>query len=184
MSDIRRETKETKVRVRLTKGAGGLAGEAGEPFLTHMVNTLARYAGLNVELDASGDGMYHHLAEDVAITLGRALRAEIDERAVTRFGHAVVPMDDALVLAAVDLVERPFFAADLEDDDWQHFLRSLAFEGRFTLHVQVLRGHDPHHVVECAFKAIGLALRQALAPRREALSTKGVPRVRGLPARR
>jgi imidazoleglycerol-phosphate dehydratase len=173
MSTITRETRETRVRLSLS-----LAGEAGanpihttEPFLDHMLNTLARYAGLRLEVRAEGD-LQHHLVEDVAITLGAALRREVPAACV-RYGAATVPMDEALVQAALDLGGRFYYRGPVPSTLYEHFLRSFAENAGMTLHVRVLRGRDRHHVVEAAIKALGLALRQALVPQGAVFSTKG-----------
>lgn len=171
MSELRRETRETRVLVGVRSGGGTCRLEVGDRFLAHMVETLARYAGLDVDLEAEGD-LRHHLVEDVAITLGRALADEVPERA-TRYGWALVPMDDALVQAAVDLGGRPYYAGRLPSKLYTHFLHSLATNLGATLHVRVVRGTDRHHVVEAAVKATGLALRQALVPGDGVFSTKG-----------
>lgn len=169
-----RRTGETQVHVALElDGAGTSDAATGHAFLDHMLDTLARYAGWSLTVQAEGD-MAHHLVEDVAITLGRALREALGEApAVARFGERTVPMDDALVLVAVDLVERPYYEGDVPKRHFDHFLRSLATEGRFTLHVRTLRGRDEHHVTEAAYKGLGLALGQAQVPAGEHLSTKG-----------
>jgi len=144
-----------------------------------MVETLAKWSGYDVKVHArSKDGLEHHLVEDVAITLGRAFRAAIDPGAIARVGHAYVPMDEALVLAAVDLVERPFYEGDLPDPMMDHFMRSFATEGGMTLHLVVVRGRNPHHVVEAAVKATAVAIREATKPRAERLSTKGAVALR------
>lgn len=178
MSTIERETNETKLKVSLSvdPGAGSAVRNTGEPFLDHMLDALSRYAGLRLELEASGD-MRHHLVEDVAITLGMALREEIPPEC-RRYGHAVVPMDDALVEAAIDVGGRPYYAGRLPSPLYEHFLRSLAMNSLSTLHIRVLRGRDRHHIVEAAFKATGLALREALSSSGSGVfSTKGVVRV-------
>lgn len=171
MSGFRRETRETRIELRVRRGSGPSSVETGDRFLDHMVTTLARYAGLEIELDAEGD-MRHHLVEDVAITLGLALAEEAPVRA-TRYGWAVVPMDDALVRAAVDMGGRPWYEGPLPSNLYTHFLQSLAFNLKATLHVEVVRGRDKHHVVEAAVKAVGLALRQAMEEGEGVFSTKG-----------
>jgi imidazoleglycerol-phosphate dehydratase len=173
MSTITRETRETRVRVALR--AGGVPDPAliqtTDPFLDHMVLTLARYAGLELEVEATGD-LRHHLVEDVAITLGAALRQEVPD-ACARYGEATVPMDEALVQAALDLGGRFYYRGPVPSHLYDHFLRSLAEHAGTTLHVRVLRGRDRHHIVEAAIKAVGLALRQALVPQGVVFSTKG-----------
>ncbi len=171
MTTIVRETRETTVRVALERGSGSARIETGRPFLDHMLVTLARYARLDLEVRASGD-LAHHLVEDVAIALGTAL-AGLDVSRAARFGDRTVPMDDALVHAAIDLGGRPYYRGRLPSGLYEHWMRSFADHARATLHVRVLRGRDRHHVVEAAFKALGLALRQALADSDGLLSTKG-----------
>lgn len=201
MSRIERETKETRIELSVRVGrdaeaarpggadVGGGAGDVasgegarearidtGDAFLDHMLDTLARYAGLDLDVRATGD-LRHHLVEDVAISLGAALADEVPAEAA-RYGWAVVPMDDALVEAAVDVGGRPWYEGRLPSTLYEHFLRSLAQNLEATLHVRVVRGRDRHHVVEAAVKATGLALRQALRQGDEVFSTKGSVRLR------
>jgi len=173
MSTLERRTRETRVTLSVRSGAGEADVRLADRFLAHMVETLARYAGLDIRLEAEGD-LRHHLVEDVAITLGAALADEVPERAA-RYGWAVVPMDDALVEAALDVGGRAYYEGRLSSRLYEHFLRSLATHLGATLHVRVLRGRDRHHVVEAAVKAVGLALRQALSEHagRGVFSTKG-----------
>ncbi len=177
MSEITRESAETKVSVRVARtGAGGRESvRTGEPFLDHMLYTLARYSGLNLSVAAAGD-LRHHLIEDVAITLGLALRGVIPE-SCRRYGHAVIPMDDALVEATLDTGGRPYYEGEVPSGLYEHFFRSLADNAVTTLHIRVLRGSDRHHIVEAAFKAVGLALAQALEEGSAVFSTKGAVRV-------
>jgi len=171
MSKLLRETRETRVVCKVAKGTGVADVKVDDRFLAHMVETLARYASLDVTLEAAGD-LRHHLVEDVAITLGLALADEIPAQAA-RYGWAVVPMDDALAEAAVDLGGRPYHVGRTPSRLYTHFLRSLATNLGATLHVRVVRGTDRHHMVEAAVKAVGLALRQALAEGDQVFSTKG-----------
>ena len=177
MSTLTRQTGET--RVRLTLGPGDRTGgriATGDRFLDHMLATFARYSGLELAVEASGD-LRHHLVEDVAITLGLALHRETPE-ACRRYGAALVPMDDALVQAAVDLGGRRWYEGALPHPLAEHALRSFAENAAMSLHVLVLRGRDRHHVVEAAVKALGLALREALAPGGPGVfSTKGAVRI-------
>lgn len=161
MTRIRRETRETRVTLGVRKGSGPSQVNTDDQFLTHMVETLARYAGLEIELEAAGD-LRHHLVEDVAITLGTAILDLVPPQAV-RYGSATVPMDEALVLAAIDLGGRPYYVGALPSGLYEHFLQSMAMHLKASLHVRVMRGKDRHHIVEAAVKATGLALRQALA---------------------
>lgn len=172
MIRVRRETRETRIRIGLAIGDTDPASiTTTEPFLDHMLVTLARYAGLRLEIEAAGD-LRHHLVEDVAITLGHALRRTIPA-ACARYGAAVVPMDEALVQAALDVGGRFYYEGPVPSPLYDHFLRSLAEHAGMTLHVRVLRGSDRHHVVEAAVKAVGLALRDALRPEGTVFSTKG-----------
>jgi imidazoleglycerol-phosphate dehydratase len=171
MSRVRRETGETTITLDVRREGDTIQVDTGDPFLDHMLTTLARYAGLSLEVDASGD-LRHHLVEDVAISLGLALVGEIPAQA-QRYGSALVPMDEALVQAAVDVGGRPYYVGPLPSNLYEHFLESMALNMRATLHVRVIRGKDRHHMVEAAFKATGLALRQALTRGEQVFSTKG-----------
>lgn len=171
MTSLRRQTRETVVKVDLKKDGGEITVTTEDRFLSHMTETLARYAGLGLTLEARGD-LRHHLVEDVGIALGLALREEAPATAA-RYGWSLVPMDDALVQAAVDVGNRPYYAGSLPSRLYQHFIQSLAMNLGATVHIRVLRGRDKHHVVEAAVKALGLALRQALAGGDRVFSTKG-----------
>lgn len=190
---MERETKETLVRCAIQKGSGKAsvvfdaivpgsepASAAGQAvFAKHMLETLAKWSGFDIDLHVtSKDGLQHHAIEDAAIVLGRCLRAAIDTGAVARTADVTMPMDDALVHVALDLVERPYYEGPLPDPLMDHVMRSLATEGGFTLHVVTLRGRDPHHVVEAAFKGLALCLARATLPRAERLSTKGAAETR------
>lgn len=179
MTTLSRETRETRVRIVLRASAEGAAPQirTTEPFLDHMLLTLARYAGLHLEVEAAGD-LRHHLIEDVAITLGLALRREMPE-ACARYGSATVPMDEALVHAALDLGGRFYYQGPIPSGLYDHFLRSFAENAAMTLHVRILRGRDRHHIVEAAVKAVGLALRDAITPGGAIFSTKGGVQIRG-----
>jgi imidazoleglycerol-phosphate dehydratase len=165
--------------VELERGDGARDGgqttdrliDTGEPFLDHMLTTLARYAGVRLAVQARGD-LRHHLIEDVAITLGDAFTRFAPERAA-RYGERVVPMDDALVQVALDIGGRPYYRGPLPSTLYDHWMRSFSDHARITLHVRVIRGRDRHHVVEAAFKALGLALREALVEGDTVFSTKG-----------
>jgi imidazoleglycerol-phosphate dehydratase len=173
MSRIERNTRETDIELEVSRSGASDGSEisTGDVFLDHMLTTLARYAGLELRVKATGD-MRHHLVEDVAIALGLALAAEVPERA-ERYGWALVPMDEALVQAAVDVGGRPYYVGRLPSTLYEHFLHSFATHLGATLHVKVIRGRDRHHMVEAAVKATGLALRQALREGDSVFSTKG-----------
>lgn len=180
MSKLKRETRETRIVCDLRRGSGVAEVEVADRFLAHMVETLARYASLDVTLEATGD-LRHHLVEDVAIVLGQALRDEVPEKAA-RYGWAVVPMDEALAEAAVDLGGRPWYVGRTPSRLYTHFLQSFATNLGATLHVRIVRGEDRHHMVEAAVKATGLALRQALVEGDQVFSTKGSVRTERLDA--
>ncbi len=176
MECYERATAETRVRVCLGRGRGSYRGATGIPFFDHMLETLVKYSRLDMELEVevlkSVDD--HHVVEDVGIAMGRALDALLGERRnLKRFAHAIIPMDDALVAAAVDLARRPYFLirgykprrpeiGGLALENVPHFLRTLAFEARFTLHIIVFHGENDHHVTEAVFKATGFALGEAM----------------------
>lgn len=184
-----RRTRETRVEVSLALDGDGAARIAtGIGFLDHLLEQVALHGGLDLTVRCSGDLHVddHHTAEDVALTLGQALDRALGDRAgLARFGWAYVPLEDALARAVVDLAARPFAAVhlalarerlgQLRCENVPHVLRSLATAGRFTLHVEVLHGDNDHHRAEAAFKALGLALRAAVARRGDRVaSTKGV----------
>lgn len=176
MTALTRETGETRIRIALDPAAdpGGEPIATGDPFLDHMMTTLARYADLRIRVEGRGD-LRHHLVEDTAITLGMLL-GRTTPAACTRYGHAVIPMDDALVEVALDAGGRPHYEGRLPSRLYDHFFRSLALHAGWTLHVRVVRGRDRHHIVEAAFKALGLALGEALRGEGVTFSTKGAVR--------
>ena len=172
-----RKTLETDISLRLVlDGQGNSQVESGIGFLNHMLETLARHARFDLELKCSGDIRVddHHTAEDVALALGEALEQLLgDRRGIARFGSAYAPLDEALARAVVDFSGRPFAVVnlglknervgDLGSDNAAHVLQSLAIAARASFHVDVLRGENDHHKVEAAFKALALALKQAVA---------------------
>lgn len=186
---VERRTRETHVEARLAlDGAGATDIDTGIGFLDHLLTQVALHGGLDLAARCQGDLDVddHHTAEDVALALGQALdRALGDRSGVVRFGTAYAPLEDALARAVVDLATRPFAAirlglarerlGELSCENVSHVLRSLATAGRFTLHVEVLDGDNDHHRAEAAFKALGLALRAAVARRGDGMaSSKGV----------
>jgi imidazoleglycerol-phosphate dehydratase len=171
MTVTNRETTETSIRVEISNGGGASNIETGNQFLDHMLTALGRYSGLTLDIKARGD-LKHHLIEDVALTLGHTFR-QIIPTGAARYGNRVVPMDDALVQVSVDIGGRPYYEGPLPSKLYDHWMRSFSNEARATVHIVVLRGTDRHHVVEAAFKALGLALRDALVDTGDAVSTKG-----------
>jgi imidazoleglycerol-phosphate dehydratase len=179
---IERETKESKVVVELDiDGTGRAEVSTGVGFFDHMLGSLARHALFDLDIEALGDIHVdaHHTVEDVAIVLGQALREALgDKRGITRFGDSLVPLDEALVQCAVDVSGRPYCVHEGEADGQayvliggsyvgsltRHVFETLAHTAGLALHVRVLSGRDPHHVVEAQFKAVARALRAAVAP--------------------
>jgi len=158
-------------------GTGQYEVQTGSGMFNHLLEQLSRHSLLDITIKATGDLSpgWHHLVEDVAITLGRTFRQALgDGRGIRRMGHAIVPMDESLAMVSVDLVERSYASlklfwaqkeiGDLPSELIRHFLESLASEGRMTLHVHMLDGLDSHHQAEAMFKALGRALRQAVEP--------------------
>jgi len=177
MITIERTTSETTIRVEMAVGSGRAEVRTGVPFLDHMMTALARYSGLDVTITASGD-LRHHLIEDVALTVGEALRRTVPVTCA-RYGERTVPMDEALVQAVLDAGGRPYYRGPLPSSLYEHWMRSFCDAAKVTLHLRVLRGRDRHHVVEAAFKALGLALRQALTDTGAVFSTKGAVSLEG-----
>ncbi|HKS07588.1 MAG TPA: imidazoleglycerol-phosphate dehydratase [Gemmatimonadaceae bacterium] len=175
MIEEQRTTKETRVRAKVAIGTGKSTVTTTVPFLDHMMGALSRYAAIDLDLTAEGD-LRHHIIEDVAITLGGAIRRLAPPTAV-RYADRTVPMDDALVQAVLDLGGRPYYRGPLPSALYDHWMRSFCDHAGVTLHVRVLRGSDRHHIVEAAFKALGFALRDALADGGGVASTKGVVRL-------
>lgn len=188
-AEVVRETRETAVRVNLDlDGTGNSRVVTGIGFFDHMLSLLAKHAGFDLEVTAQGDLQVdgHHTVEDTGICLGRALnRARGEGAGIARFGHAVLPMDEALVLVAVDVSGRGFLAydvpcpvervGDFACELGEEFLRALAVNGGFTLHVRLLAGNNGHHILEAVFKGLAVALRMALRLAGTDLpSTKGV----------
>ena len=190
--EVERTTKETAIRLSVDLDGTGTAKVAtGVGFFDHMLEQLGRHSLIDLTVDAEGDLHVdsHHTVEDVGIALGTALnRALGDKRGIRRYGWAAVPMEEALVLVALDLSGRPFLAFDApvpteqigtyDPDLTEEFFMALTRSGGITLHVRLLSGRNSHHIVEGVFKAVARALRIAVEvdPRGgdEVPSTKGV----------
>jgi len=188
--DSERETNETRIRVSLDlDGPPEVCARTDIPFFDHMLTAMGFHGGMNLQVDGEGDLQVdgHHLVEDVGLCIGRALKNALeDDGAIERFGHAVIPMDESLVAATVDLSGRPFFAGDLpvparafgafHTDLVPEFFRAFSVGGGITLHLRVLAGGNAHHLCEAAFKATGRALHWAVQaiPDGDVPSTKGV----------
>jgi imidazoleglycerol-phosphate dehydratase len=191
---IERSTRETRIRVGLSLDGGPRRIEVPDGFFGHMLDALSTHGGLGLDLHAEGDTHIdlHHTVEDTGIALGEALAAALgDRRGIVRFAHAYAPLDEALARAVVDLSGRGFFVYNVPPDlshAWvtrefpltlvADFFQAFADRGRFTLHLDVLAARNGHHAAEAAFKAVALALRQAVAvrpgdPGNDVPSTKG-----------
>ena len=191
IAQVQRDTKETQIRVRVNLDGTGLSTLAtGIGFFDHMLDQVARHGLIDLEIDAKGDLHIdgHHTVEDVGITLGMALAQAVgDKRGLTRYGHAYVPLDEALSRVVVDFSGRPglhmaipFKAGMIGGFDTQltyEFFQGFANHALVTLHIDNLKGDNAHHQAETVFKAFGRALRMALAidPRAAGVipSTKG-----------
>ena len=189
---ITRNTSETQITIELDlDGTGQASITTGIGFLDHMLTAFARHSLCDLTINATGDLHIdaHHTTEDVGIALGQALvQAVGDKRGIARYGHAVVPMDEALVDAAIDLSGRPFvvwsatFTRDkvgtFDTELFEEFFRAFAMNGLLTLHVTQRAGSNAHHIAEACFKAVARALRMAVTPDPRTAgvipSTKGV----------
>jgi imidazoleglycerol-phosphate dehydratase len=189
-ADIKRDTKETQIRVKLNLDGAGLGTfETGVPFLDHMLDQVARHGVFDLDVAARGDLHIdaHHTVEDIGITFGQAFAKALgDKQGIRRYGHAYVPLDEALSRVVVDLSGRPglIFKVDFVrarigefDVDLMHeFFQGFTNHALVTLHVDSIRGDNAHHQAETAFKAFGRALRMAVEidPRMQGVpSTKG-----------
>jgi imidazoleglycerol-phosphate dehydratase len=188
---IERATSESSVVVELDlDGTGATDISTSVPFFDHMLSALGKHSLIDLTIRATGDTHIdvHHTVEDVAICIGEALRIALgDKRGIARFGDAYVPLDEALAHAVVDVSGRPYFVHSGEPEGQEyhligghftgsltrHVLESIAHHAGICLHVRVVTGRDPHHIVEAQFKALARALRAAVAPD---------PRVRGIPS--
>ena len=184
-----RKTKETDIKVSLNlDGTGQCQVGTGIPFFDHMLAQIARHGHFDLEISAKGDLEIdgHHTVEDVGLVLGEALRDALgDRRGISRFGHAYVPLDEALTRVVIDLSGRPYLVykvefksarvGDLQTELVEEFLKALVQEGRFNLHVESLYGRNQHHIAETVFKATARALHLATrVEHAEIPSTKGV----------
>ena len=175
--ELTRTTKETDIICRLNLDGSGIADvETGIGFFDHMLTTLAKHARFDLRLSCKGDLSIddHHSVEDCALIIGNCLDDALGERqGIARFACAYVPLDEALCRAVVDLSGRPYPAinlglereclGELSCENIPHFFESFAVTGRIALHVDVLKGRNDHHRSEASFKAVAVALRQAVA---------------------
>lgn len=188
VAELSRHTKETRIRVRVNlDGSGAARVKTGIGFFDHMLEALARHALLDLDVECTGDLHVdgHHTVEDVGIVLGQALAQALGDRAgIRRYADATVPLDEALVRVVMDVSGRPFLSYQVDIAKWQmlgdydvaltpEFFRALVHNAGLTVHMDLVRGENPHHIVEAAFKAFARALDQA--------SVKD-PRVTGVPS--
>jgi imidazoleglycerol-phosphate dehydratase len=176
-AEITRETLETNVRVALNlDGTGSASLRTGVPFLDHMLDQVARHGLIDLDVAAEGDLHIdaHHTVEDIGITLGQAMRQAVgDKKGISRYGHAYVPLDEALSRVVIDFSGRPGLEyhiafprariGDFDVDLFHEFFQGFVNHAQATLHVDSLRGANAHHIAETVFKAFGRALRVALA---------------------
>ncbi len=188
---VERDTLETKIKVTLNlDGSGRAHFNTGIPFLEHMLDQVARHGLIDIDIQADGDRHIddHHTVEDIGITFGMALAKAVgDKKGMTRYGHAYVPLDEALSRVVIDFSGRPGLVyqvdysrasiGQFEVDLFQEFFQGLVNHAGITLHIDNLRGINAHHQAETIFKALGRALRMALEadPRMQGMmpSTKG-----------
>ncbi len=187
--EVARKSKETRLAAKVDlAGRGRIKVATGLAFLDHMVEQVARYGGFDITLRGSGDLHVdaHHLVEDAGIVVGQALSLALGDRAgITRFASAYAPLDESLARVVVDLGKRPFLSYNvalrgrigtLESEVIEEFWKALSIHLKATIHVDVIRGRNRHHIAEATFKALGLALAQAMSPGRVA----GVPSSKGV----
>ena len=188
ISNISRETKETRIQAVLWLSGGPVKIDTGIGFFDHMLHAWAFYAGFGLTLTAKGDLEVdgHHTVEDTGIVLGQALREALgDKVGIRRFGSAYVPMDEALAFTALDFSGRPFlvYEADMPQARMgaydacltEEFMRALAMNSGLTLHMRAQYGRNAHHITEALFKSLGLAMKDAVKMEGTGVtSTKGV----------
>jgi imidazoleglycerol-phosphate dehydratase len=189
VGEIVRKSKETQLKAKVVlEGRGRVAVKTGLAFVDHMLEQVARYGGFDLTFRGSGDLHVdsHHLVEDAGIVLGEALSKALGDRAgITRFASAYAPLDEALARVVVDLGKRPYLSYNvplrgrigtLESEVLEEFWKALSIHVGATIHVDVIRGRNRHHIAESTFKALGLALREAMAIQ----PGGGVPSSKGL----
>lgn len=180
-AQVSRTTSESKVDLSLNlDGAGQSEISTGVPFYDHMLTALSKHSLIDLQVSASGDTHIdvHHTVEDVAIVFGQALKSALGDKAgISRYGNAVVPLDEALASAVVDVSGRPFLVHSGEPSGFEfaligghftgslvrHVFEAIALNGGLTVHLEVIAGRDPHHIAESEFKAFARALRAAIA---------------------
>jgi imidazoleglycerol-phosphate dehydratase len=191
MAEIFRTTAETSINLKLEiDGQGEFKGSSGIGFFDHMLNLLSRHSGFNISLEANGDLEVdgHHTVEDIGIVLGQALGKALGDKAgINRYGHIILPMDEALVMLVVDMSGRPFLSYDVplpsskvgnfDTELTEEFVRALATNAGLTLHIKLLAGQNTHHIIEAVFKGLGRVLRAATALDKYC---RGIPSTKGI----
>lgn len=190
-SEVQRTTRETDIQVKLTiDGSGEYDISTGIGFLDHMLEQLSRHGGMDIFVRVKGDLHIdgHHTTEDTGIAMGQAFKQALgDKMGITRYGHAYLPMDETLARAALDISGRPFLVwnvpftrdkiGEMDTELFQEWFRAFAFAAGLTLHVDILRGENNHHMIEACYKALALSIKAAatIDPRNEGRipSTKG-----------
>jgi imidazoleglycerol-phosphate dehydratase len=191
---VRRETSESSIELSLDlDGTGASEISTTVPFYDHMLTALSKHSLIDLSVSATGDTHIdvHHTVEDVAIALGTALRQALGDKAgIGRYGDALVPLDEALVRAVVDVSGRPYLVHQGEPPGFEHHLigghftgsmvrhvfEAIAYNAAITVHLTVLGGRDPHHIAEAEFKAFARALRRAVEPDAR---VRGIPSTKG-----
>ncbi len=176
-AEIKRKTAETDIRLKLNlDGEGKYSVNTDIPFLSHMLELFAKHGSFNLEVTATGDVDvdHHHLIEDVGIVLGEAFRRALgDKKGIKRYGSFILPMDETLIMAAVDLSGRPYFIYNnfpemkvlngIEFDLWREFWKSFSFSLKCNLHLNLFYGLNLHHIAEASFKAVARSLKEAVS---------------------
>jgi len=193
-ASLSRATSESSISLSLDlDGTGASTVSSSVPFFDHLLTALSKHSLIDLDVTATGDTHIdvHHTVEDIGITLGTALRQALgDKRGISRYGDALVPLDEALVQAVVDVSGRPYLVHTGEPEGFEyhligghftgsmvrHVLEAITFHAGITVHVRVLAGRDPHHIAEAEFKAFARALRQAVEPDAR---VAGVPSTKG-----
>ena len=186
-AETTRKTRETQISVWINlDGTGKVETDMNVAFFDHLMRTLGVHSKIDLKIDAKGD-LEHHIIEDVGICLGESIRKALGDRTgINRFGYAIVPMDDALAISAVDLVTRPYakieldmnndYVEDASRHELLHFLETFVISLKATVHLKVQYGNNDHHKIEAAMKALSLSLKQAIS---KTPDTKYVPSAKG-----
>ncbi len=194
VAQLKRETSESNIDLSIDLDGTGVSNiDSSVPFFDHLLTAFAKHSLVDLTVKASGDTDIdvHHTVEDIGIVLGKAIRVALGDKAgIARFGDALVPLDEALVQAVVDVSGRPYLVHTGEPDGFQyhligghftgsmvrHVFEAITFNAGLTVHVTVLGGRDPHHIAEAEFKAFARAFRQAVAPDAR---VSGIPSTKG-----